>query len=44
MLAGTHAASLPRLLRYHTERVEEDTLTEGYIRDPWEMTPVQAAR
>jgi diaminohydroxyphosphoribosylaminopyrimidine deaminase/5-amino-6-(5-phosphoribosylamino)uracil reductase len=44
MLAGAHAASLPRLLRYQTERVEEDTLTEGYIHDPWEMTPIQAAR
>src|SRR6202012_94152 len=37
MLAGAHASSLPRLLRYHTERVEEDTLTEGYISDPWEL-------
>ena len=37
MLAGTHAASLPRLLRYQTERMEEDTLVEGYIHDPWEL-------
>jgi diaminohydroxyphosphoribosylaminopyrimidine deaminase / 5-amino-6-(5-phosphoribosylamino)uracil reductase len=37
MLAGAHATSLPRLLRYHTERIEEDTLTAGYIHDPWEL-------
>lgn len=37
MLAGAHAASLPRLFRYQTERVEEDTLIEGYIHDPWEL-------
>jgi diaminohydroxyphosphoribosylaminopyrimidine deaminase / 5-amino-6-(5-phosphoribosylamino)uracil reductase len=37
MLAGAHATSLPRLLRYRTERMEEDTLTEGYIHDPWEL-------
>lgn len=37
MLAGAHAASLPRLLRYQTERIEEDTLIEGYIHDPWEL-------
>jgi diaminohydroxyphosphoribosylaminopyrimidine deaminase/5-amino-6-(5-phosphoribosylamino)uracil reductase len=37
MLTGAHAASLPRLLRSHTERVEEETLTEGYIHDPWEL-------
>jgi diaminohydroxyphosphoribosylaminopyrimidine deaminase / 5-amino-6-(5-phosphoribosylamino)uracil reductase len=46
MLAGAPAASLPRLLRYRTERVGDetqagntlvgDTLTTGYIHDPWE--------
>jgi diaminohydroxyphosphoribosylaminopyrimidine deaminase / 5-amino-6-(5-phosphoribosylamino)uracil reductase len=38
MLAGAHATSLPHLLRYHTERIEEDSLTEGYIHDPWELS------
>jgi diaminohydroxyphosphoribosylaminopyrimidine deaminase/5-amino-6-(5-phosphoribosylamino)uracil reductase len=38
MLAGAHATSLPRLLHYRTERIEEDTLIEGYIHDPWELT------
>jgi hypothetical protein len=37
MLAGPHATSLPRLLRYSTECVGEDTLLTGYIHDPWEM-------
>jgi diaminohydroxyphosphoribosylaminopyrimidine deaminase/5-amino-6-(5-phosphoribosylamino)uracil reductase len=37
MLAGAHATSLPRLLHYRTERMEEDSLTEGYIHDPWEL-------
>ncbi|HEY3989856.1 MAG TPA: bifunctional diaminohydroxyphosphoribosylaminopyrimidine deaminase/5-amino-6-(5-phosphoribosylamino)uracil reductase RibD [Acidobacteriaceae bacterium] len=37
MLAGPHATSLPRLLRYRTERIEDDTLITGYIHDPWEM-------
>jgi diaminohydroxyphosphoribosylaminopyrimidine deaminase/5-amino-6-(5-phosphoribosylamino)uracil reductase len=37
MLAGAHTIGLPRLLRYRTERIEEDTLTEGYIHDPWEL-------
>jgi diaminohydroxyphosphoribosylaminopyrimidine deaminase/5-amino-6-(5-phosphoribosylamino)uracil reductase len=38
MLAGAHATSLPRLLHYRTGRIEEDTLTEGYIHDPWELS------
>ena len=38
MLAGAHATSLPRLRRYRIERIEEDTLIEGYVRDPWELT------
>jgi diaminohydroxyphosphoribosylaminopyrimidine deaminase/5-amino-6-(5-phosphoribosylamino)uracil reductase len=38
MLAGPHATSLPRMLRYRTSRIEEDTLTEGYIHDPWELS------
>jgi diaminohydroxyphosphoribosylaminopyrimidine deaminase/5-amino-6-(5-phosphoribosylamino)uracil reductase len=39
MLAGAHATSLPRLLRYRTERIEEDTLIAGHIHDPWELIP-----
>jgi diaminohydroxyphosphoribosylaminopyrimidine deaminase / 5-amino-6-(5-phosphoribosylamino)uracil reductase len=35
MLGGAHATSLPRLLHYRTARIEEDTLIEGYIHDPW---------
>jgi diaminohydroxyphosphoribosylaminopyrimidine deaminase / 5-amino-6-(5-phosphoribosylamino)uracil reductase len=38
MLAGT-PAPLPRLLRYSTERIEDDTLIAGYIRDPWQAVP-----
>jgi len=45
MLAGAHATSLPRLLRYRTERIGngdgDDMLVSGYIHDPWEM-PVRA--
>jgi diaminohydroxyphosphoribosylaminopyrimidine deaminase/5-amino-6-(5-phosphoribosylamino)uracil reductase len=37
MLRGEPAATLPRLLRYSTERVDDDTLTAGYIHDPWEL-------
>ena len=37
MLSGAHTTSLPRLLRYRTERIGEDTLIEGYIHDPWEL-------
>jgi diaminohydroxyphosphoribosylaminopyrimidine deaminase/5-amino-6-(5-phosphoribosylamino)uracil reductase len=37
MLAGPHATSLPHLLRYRTERIEEDTLIAGYFHDPWEL-------
>ena len=37
MLSGKHAASLPRLRRYRVERIDEDTLIEGYVHDPWEM-------
>lgn len=36
MLAGPHATALPRLLRYHTERLDNDLLIAGYIHDPWE--------
>jgi diaminohydroxyphosphoribosylaminopyrimidine deaminase/5-amino-6-(5-phosphoribosylamino)uracil reductase len=39
MLAGSPAASLQRLLRYSTERLEEDLLIAGYIRDPWQAGP-----
>jgi diaminohydroxyphosphoribosylaminopyrimidine deaminase / 5-amino-6-(5-phosphoribosylamino)uracil reductase len=42
MLAGAHATGLPRLLHYRTERIEEDTLTEGYIHDPWELGAASA--
>jgi diaminohydroxyphosphoribosylaminopyrimidine deaminase/5-amino-6-(5-phosphoribosylamino)uracil reductase len=38
MLAGAHATSLPRLLHYRTERLEEDLLTQGYVHDPWELS------
>jgi diaminohydroxyphosphoribosylaminopyrimidine deaminase / 5-amino-6-(5-phosphoribosylamino)uracil reductase len=37
MLAGPHATSLARLLRYRTERIEDDLLISGYIHDPWEL-------
>ena len=37
MLAGAHATGLPHLLRYSTERIEEDTLVAGYFHDPWEL-------
>lgn len=39
MLAGAPAAALPRLLRYTTERIEDDTLIAGYIHDPWQAVP-----
>ena len=37
MLAGPHATALPRLLRYRTERLDNDLLIAGYIHDPWEI-------
>ena len=37
MLRGEPSATLPRLLRYSTERVDEDMLIAGYIHDPWEL-------
>jgi len=37
MLAGAHATGLPRLLHYRAERLEEDTLIQGYIHDPWDL-------
>ncbi|HEX6496931.1 MAG TPA: bifunctional diaminohydroxyphosphoribosylaminopyrimidine deaminase/5-amino-6-(5-phosphoribosylamino)uracil reductase RibD [Acidobacteriaceae bacterium] len=37
MLAGAEATSLPRLIRYRTERIEEDLLISAYIHDPWEL-------
>jgi diaminohydroxyphosphoribosylaminopyrimidine deaminase/5-amino-6-(5-phosphoribosylamino)uracil reductase len=37
MLAGSRATALPRLLRYRTERLEQDLLIEGYVHDPWEV-------
>ena len=37
MLAGPHATTLPRLLRYSNQRIEEDTLIAGYFHDPWEL-------
>jgi diaminohydroxyphosphoribosylaminopyrimidine deaminase/5-amino-6-(5-phosphoribosylamino)uracil reductase len=36
MIGGAPAATLPRLLRYRTERVDEDMLIAGYVHDPWE--------
>ena len=48
MLAGAHATSLPRLLRYRTERIGngdgDDMLVSGYIHDPWEMPVEQGIR
>jgi diaminohydroxyphosphoribosylaminopyrimidine deaminase / 5-amino-6-(5-phosphoribosylamino)uracil reductase len=37
MLAGPHATTLPHLLRYSIERIENDTLIAGYFHDPWEL-------
>jgi diaminohydroxyphosphoribosylaminopyrimidine deaminase/5-amino-6-(5-phosphoribosylamino)uracil reductase len=37
MLAGAPAATLPRLLRYSAEQVDQDMLLAGYIHDPWEL-------
>ncbi|MFL6427320.1 MAG: bifunctional diaminohydroxyphosphoribosylaminopyrimidine deaminase/5-amino-6-(5-phosphoribosylamino)uracil reductase RibD [Acidobacteriaceae bacterium] len=37
MLAGAEVASLPHLIRYRAERIEEDLLNTGYIHDPWEL-------
>lgn len=37
MLAGRPSASLPRLLRYRTERLDDDLLIEGYVHDPWQL-------
>jgi diaminohydroxyphosphoribosylaminopyrimidine deaminase/5-amino-6-(5-phosphoribosylamino)uracil reductase len=37
MLAGPHATTLPHLLRYRTETIEEDTMIAGYFHDPWEL-------
>jgi diaminohydroxyphosphoribosylaminopyrimidine deaminase / 5-amino-6-(5-phosphoribosylamino)uracil reductase len=39
MLAGPPTTALPRLLRYRTERIEEDLLIEGYVHDPWNLYP-----
>jgi diaminohydroxyphosphoribosylaminopyrimidine deaminase/5-amino-6-(5-phosphoribosylamino)uracil reductase len=39
MLAGSRATALPRLLRYRIERLQEDMLIEGYVREPWENAP-----
>jgi diaminohydroxyphosphoribosylaminopyrimidine deaminase / 5-amino-6-(5-phosphoribosylamino)uracil reductase len=36
MLAGPDGDSLPRLGRYRVERLDQDILIEGYLRDPWE--------
>jgi diaminohydroxyphosphoribosylaminopyrimidine deaminase/5-amino-6-(5-phosphoribosylamino)uracil reductase len=35
MLAGSAATNMPHLIRYRSERVEEDLLISGYIHDPW---------
>jgi diaminohydroxyphosphoribosylaminopyrimidine deaminase/5-amino-6-(5-phosphoribosylamino)uracil reductase len=37
MIDGAPAATLPRLLRYSTERVDQDMLLAGYFHDPWEL-------
>lgn len=36
MLAGEPVSSLPQLLRYRTERLDDDLLIEGYLHDPWQ--------
>ena len=43
MLAGSRVTALPRLLRYRTERIEEDLLIEGYVHDPWEIAPAASS-
>jgi diaminohydroxyphosphoribosylaminopyrimidine deaminase/5-amino-6-(5-phosphoribosylamino)uracil reductase len=35
MIGGASTNSLPRLLRYKVERIDEDLLLTGYLRDPW---------
>jgi diaminohydroxyphosphoribosylaminopyrimidine deaminase/5-amino-6-(5-phosphoribosylamino)uracil reductase len=35
MIGGASTNSLPRLLRYKVERIDEDLLLAGYLRDPW---------
>jgi diaminohydroxyphosphoribosylaminopyrimidine deaminase/5-amino-6-(5-phosphoribosylamino)uracil reductase len=35
MINGASTNSLPRLLRYKVERIDEDLLLTGYLRDPW---------
>ena len=37
MIDGAPAPSLPRLLRYKVDRIEEDLLVTGYLRDPWQL-------
>ncbi len=37
MLAGPNGGTLPSLQRYRVERLNEDLLIEGYLRDPWEQ-------
>jgi diaminohydroxyphosphoribosylaminopyrimidine deaminase/5-amino-6-(5-phosphoribosylamino)uracil reductase len=41
MLAGAESTSLPRLVRYRTERIADDTLIAGYIHDPWHQGSTQ---
>jgi diaminohydroxyphosphoribosylaminopyrimidine deaminase/5-amino-6-(5-phosphoribosylamino)uracil reductase len=43
LLAGADRGSLPRLSRYHLERLEDDLLIEGYLRDPWEQIAAAGA-
>jgi diaminohydroxyphosphoribosylaminopyrimidine deaminase/5-amino-6-(5-phosphoribosylamino)uracil reductase len=43
MLAGSRVTALPRLLRYRTERLQEDMLIEGYVHDPWEIAPAASS-
>jgi diaminohydroxyphosphoribosylaminopyrimidine deaminase/5-amino-6-(5-phosphoribosylamino)uracil reductase len=35
MINGASTNSLPHLLRYKVERIDEDLLLTGYLRDPW---------
>lgn len=36
MLAGEYSPMLPQIQRYNIERIGEDMLFTGYVRDPWD--------
>ena len=37
MIDGASATSLPQLLRYNVDRIEDDLLLTGYLREPWQL-------